>query len=87
MWRLWKLTMLGIPYAGSDRSLPLTDGCSRYIVNWDLRESMTEADIEIILERAKEAHPRIPPVTAISVLTHPTGAGVVRLRKASASPG
>ena len=30
---------------------------SRYIVNWDLRESMTEADIEIILERAKELHP------------------------------
>ena len=32
----------------------ILDGCSRYIVNWDLRESMTEADIEIILERAKE---------------------------------
>src|SRR5882762_4206230 len=30
------------------------DGYCRYIVNWDLRESMTEADIEIILERAKE---------------------------------
>ena len=29
----------------------ILDGCSRYIVNWDLRESMTEADIEIILER------------------------------------
>src|ERR1700722_4404386 len=39
------------------------DGCSRYIVNWDLRESMTEADIEIILQGAKdkylEARPRI----------------------------
>jgi putative transposase len=34
----------------------ILDGCSRYIVNWDLRESMTEADIEIILERAKELH-------------------------------
>jgi transposase InsO family protein len=32
----------------------ILDGYSRYIVNWDLRESMTEADIEIILERAKE---------------------------------
>ena len=30
----------------------ILDGCSRYIVNWDLRESMTESDIEIILERA-----------------------------------
>ena len=32
-----------------------------YIVNWDLRESMTEADIEIILERAKELHPKARP--------------------------
>jgi transposase InsO family protein len=34
----------------------ILDGCSRYIVSWALRESMTEADIEIILERAKELH-------------------------------
>jgi hypothetical protein len=39
----------------------ILDGCSRYIVNWDLRESMTEADIEIILERAKEMHPEARP--------------------------
>ena len=32
-----------------------------YIVNWDLRESMTESDIEIILERAKELHPEARP--------------------------
>ncbi|MBI4902593.1 MAG: transposase family protein [Acidobacteria bacterium] len=31
-------------------------GFSRYIVNWDIRESMTEADIVVILERAKELH-------------------------------
>jgi transposase InsO family protein len=30
-------------------------------VNWDLRESMTEADIEIILEHAKELHPETRP--------------------------
>jgi len=39
------------------------DGCSRYIVHWDIRESMREADVEIILQRAKEkvldARPRI----------------------------
>jgi len=34
------------------------DGYSRSIVHWDLRESMTESDIEIILEAAKEKHPR-----------------------------
>jgi transposase InsO family protein len=39
----------------------IMDGCSRYIVNCDLRESMTEADIEVILERAKELHPQAKP--------------------------
>jgi putative transposase len=39
----------------------ILDGCSRYIVNWDLRESMTEADIEIISERAEELHPEARP--------------------------
>jgi hypothetical protein len=37
------------------------DGCSRFIVHWDIRESMTEADIEIILEHAKEAFPLARP--------------------------
>ncbi|SPF51296.1 transposase (fragment) [Candidatus Sulfopaludibacter sp. SbA4] len=37
------------------------DGCSRYIVNWDLRGSMTEADIEIILQAAKEKYPEARP--------------------------
>ncbi len=29
------------------------DGCSRFLVHWDLRESMKEADIEMILERSQ----------------------------------
>ena len=37
------------------------DGCSRFLVHWDLRESMREADIEIILERAKEKYPEARP--------------------------
>jgi transposase InsO family protein len=37
------------------------DGYSRCIVHWDLRESMREADIEIILERAKENYPEVKP--------------------------
>jgi putative transposase len=37
------------------------DGFSRSIVHWDLRESMTEADIEIILQAAKEKHPEARP--------------------------
>ena len=51
----------------------IPDGCSRYIVNWDLRESMTEADIEIILERAKELTrkrgPGSSPITGRSSLS------------------
>jgi len=37
------------------------DGYSRFIVHWDLRESMTETEIEIILERAKEQYPEAKP--------------------------
>jgi putative transposase len=37
------------------------DGYSRFIVHWDLRESMRETEIEIILERAKEQYPEARP--------------------------
>jgi putative transposase len=37
------------------------DGFSRSLVHWDLRESMREADIEIILEGAKEKYPEAKP--------------------------
>jgi len=37
------------------------DGYSRYIVHWDIQESMTEAEVELILERAKEKFPRAKP--------------------------
>jgi len=37
------------------------DGCSRFLLHWDLRESMKEADIEMILERAKEKYPAARP--------------------------
>jgi len=36
-------------------------GCSRFLVHWDLRESMKEADIERTLERAKEKYPEARP--------------------------
>lgn len=32
------------------------DGYSRYIVHWEIRESMKEGEVEIVLERAKEKH-------------------------------
>jgi transposase InsO family protein len=35
----------------------ILDGYSRYIVHWEIREAMTEADVEIILQRARERFP------------------------------
>jgi putative transposase len=37
------------------------DGCSRFIIHWEIREAMTEANIEIILQRAKEKFPGVSP--------------------------
>ena len=34
----------------------LLDGCSRFVVHWEIRPSMTEADIETILQRARDRH-------------------------------
>jgi len=39
----------------------LLDGCSRYIIHWEIRERMTETDVEIILQRAKEKFPDARP--------------------------
>lgn len=39
----------------------LLDGYSRYIVHWEIRERMTEADIEVILQRARERFPEAYP--------------------------
>ena len=37
------------------------DGASRAVVHWELRESMKEADIEVILEAARETFPGVKP--------------------------
>ncbi len=39
----------------------ILDGFSRYIVHWEIRESMTETDVEIILQRAREKFPDAKP--------------------------
>ena len=39
----------------------LLDGCSRYTAHWELRESMTEADVEQIIQRAREKFPGVTP--------------------------
>jgi len=35
----------------------ILDGYSRYIVHWEIRESMKESEIKIIMEQAKERFP------------------------------
>jgi putative transposase len=37
------------------------DGCSRFIVHWEIREKMEESDVEIILQSAREAFPGVTP--------------------------
>jgi putative transposase len=37
------------------------DGFSRYVVHWEIRESMTEQDVEIVLQRAREKFPDAAP--------------------------
>jgi len=39
----------------------ILDGCSRYIVHWELREAMNGKDVEIILQRAREKFPQASP--------------------------
>jgi transposase InsO family protein len=39
----------------------ILDGASRAIVHWDIRETMTEFDIECVLQRALELHPGARP--------------------------
>ena len=41
--------------------MAVLDGCSRYIVHWDIRESMKEHDIEIVIQRAMEKCPGVTP--------------------------
>ena len=41
--------------------ISILDGYSRFIVHWELRESMTEGDVEIVLQRAGERYPEEKP--------------------------
>ncbi len=39
----------------------LLDGCSRYTVHWEIRATMTEVDVEQIVQRAREKFPGVTP--------------------------
>jgi putative transposase len=58
----WHIDIAYLNLAGTFYYLcSILDGASRAIVHWDIRESMTEADVECILLRAREMHPREKP--------------------------
>ncbi len=37
------------------------DGCSRYVIHWELREQMSEREVEVILQKAHEMLPQARP--------------------------
>ena len=54
----WHVDVSHINVAGTFYYLcSLLDGCSRFIVHHELREAMTEADVEIIIQRGLEKFP------------------------------
>lgn len=60
--RHWHIDISYINIAGTFYYLcTILDGYSRYIVHWEIRESMKEMDVEIILQRARERYPEVAP--------------------------
>jgi putative transposase len=58
----WHIDISYINIAGTFYYLcSILDGCSRYIVHHEIRESMTELDVETILQRARELFPDASP--------------------------
>jgi hypothetical protein len=58
----WHIDVSYLNIAGTFYYLcSILDGYSRYIVHHEIREKMTEADVEIILQRARECHPGVTP--------------------------
>ena len=58
----WHVDVSYINIAGTFYYLcSVLDGYSRAIVHWDIRTSMTTAEVEVIIQRAREAHPGVTP--------------------------
>ena len=60
----WHIDVSHLNIAGTFYFLcSVLDGCSRYIVHWEIRDRMQEIDVETILQRAREKfpgeHPRL----------------------------
>jgi len=58
----WHIDVAYLNVAGTFYYLcSLLDGYSRSIVHWEIREAMTEADVETIVQRARETYPDVRP--------------------------
>lgn len=60
--RHWHIDVSYINIAGTFYYLiSVLDGYSRFIVHWEIRESSTEQDVELVLQRARENFPGVTP--------------------------
>jgi len=60
--RHWHIDISYLNIAGTFYYLcSLLDGYSRFIVHWEIRESMKEVDVETIVQRAREKYPEARP--------------------------
>lgn len=58
----WHIDVSYLNLAGTFYYLcSILDGYSRYIVHWEIRESMREVDVETIVQRAREKFPNARP--------------------------
>lgn len=58
----WHIDFCYVNVAGTFYYLcSILDGCSRFIVHWEIREAMKETDAELVLQRAREKHPQARP--------------------------
>ena len=58
----WHIDVSYLNIAGTFYFLcSVLDGCSRYLVHWEIREKMEETDVATILQGARECHPGVTP--------------------------
>ncbi len=58
----WHIDLSYINVAGTFYYLcAILDGATRFLVHWELRERMTTADVETVLQRAREPYPDARP--------------------------
>lgn len=58
----WHIDLSYVNIAGTFFYLcAILDGATRFLIHWELRERMTEADVETVLQRAREQYPTARP--------------------------